>query len=67
MKENIGTFFTIIGVVGIMFFGYQYYMGIESFKIYYTDITISTEDYTAIIISAAVMVVGILITRFNFR
>lgn len=67
MKENIGTFFTITGVVGIMFFGYQYYMESESFRVFGTDITIATGDYTHIITSAVVLIIGILISRFNLR
>ncbi|MEX0721596.1 MAG: hypothetical protein WD059_13070 [Balneolaceae bacterium] len=67
MKEKIGLLLTITGLVGVMFYGYQYYQQSSSFEVFGTGIFISTGDYTPIIIAAIVMVSGILLSRLNIR
>ncbi|MDZ7808388.1 MAG: hypothetical protein U5K71_14950 [Gracilimonas sp.] len=67
MKESIGRILTIGGVLGIIYYGWQYYEESESFEAFGADFAISTGDYNHIIISAVVMLVGIIVTKVNFR
>lgn len=67
MKETIGRILMIGGVLGVVYYGYQYFQDSESFEAFGADVAVSTGDYTPIIISAVVMLVGIVITKFNFR
>ncbi len=67
MKDTIGRILAIGGVLGIIYFGWQYYEESESFEAFGADIAVSTGDYTPIIISAVVMLVGIIITKLNFK
>jgi hypothetical protein len=67
MKDTIGRILAIGGVLGIIYFGWQYYEESDSFEAFGADIAVSTGDYTPIIISAVVMLVGIIITKLNFK
>lgn len=67
MKETIGRIITIGGVLGIVYYGYEYFQDSESFEALGADVAVSTGDYTPIIISAVVMLAGIVITKFNFK
>lgn len=67
MKKTIGKILTIGGVLGIVYYGYEYFQDSESFEAFGADVAVSTGDYTPIIISAVVMLAGIVITKFNFR
>ncbi|MFD2531391.1 hypothetical protein [Gracilimonas halophila] len=67
MKETIGRILMIGGVLGVVYYGYQYFQDSESFEAFGADVAVSTGDYTPIIISAVVMLAGIVITKFNFR
>lgn len=67
MKETIGRILMIGGVLGLVYYGYQYFQNSESFEAFGADVAISTGDYTPIIISAVVMLVGVVITKLNFK
>lgn len=67
MKETIGSILTVGGLLGIIYYGYQYYQDSESFEAFGADVAVSTGDYTPIIVSAVVMVVGIAITKLNVK
>lgn len=63
MKQTIGSILSIGGLLGILYYGYRYFEESESFELLGADVAVSTGDYVPIIISALVMVVGILIYR----
>lgn len=67
MKKTIGGMLTAGGLIGIIYFGYQYLQDSESFEAFGADVAISTGDYTPIIISAVVMVAGIVISKLNLK
>lgn len=67
MKETIGRILMIGGVLGIIYFGWQYYQESETFEVLGADIGVSTGDYTPIIASAVVMLIGIIIAKVNFK
>lgn len=63
MKQTLGGILSIGGLIGVIFFGYQYLDESESFELLGADVAVSTGDYVPILISLIVLVVGILIYR----
>tara|TARA_R110000868_G_scaffold235273_8_gene489099 strand:+ start:5789 stop:5986 length:198 start_codon:yes stop_codon:yes gene_type:complete len=63
MKKTIGGLLTGGGLLGVIYFGFQYFQDSESFEAFGADVAISTGDYVPILISAAIMLVGIVISR----
>ncbi|WP_340104237.1 hypothetical protein [Rhodohalobacter sp. 8-1] len=63
MKKAIGGILSIGGLVGVIYYTYQYMQDSESFSALGADVAISTGNWVPIVISALVMVVGILLTR----
>ncbi len=61
MKRTIGGILSAAGLIGIIYFGYQYLQETESYDVLGADVTVSTGDYIPIIISAVVLVVGLVI------
>ncbi|WP_020403907.1 hypothetical protein [Gracilimonas tropica] len=67
MKKTIGSILTAGGLLGVIYFGYQYFQESESFEAFGADVAISTGDYTPIIISAVVMIAGIVVSKLNIK
>ncbi|MEQ8525214.1 hypothetical protein [Gracilimonas sp.] len=67
MKKTVGSILTAGGLIGIIYFGYQYFQDSDSFEAFGADVAISTGDYTPIIISAVVMIAGIVISKLNVK
>lgn len=67
MKDKIGRILAIGGALGMVYYGYLYYEESESFEAFGADVAVSTGDYTPIIISAVVMLAGVVITKLNFK
>ncbi len=63
MNRTIGGILSIAGIIGIIFFGFQYLQDSESFSIFGADIAVSTGDYVPILVSVIVLVVGLFIYR----
>jgi hypothetical protein len=63
MKKTIGSILSIGGLIGVLFYAYQYMQASESVSVLGADIAVSTGNWVPIVISALVMVVGILLTR----
>lgn len=67
MKDKIGRILAIGGALGMVYYAYLYYEESESFEAFGADVAVSTGDYTPIIISAVVMLAGVVITKLNFK
>lgn len=65
MRKVIGGILTAAGLVGIIYFGYMYFQDTESFEALGADVAVSTGDYTPIIISAVVLILGIIIGKLK--
>ena len=65
MNQTIGSILSIAGLLGIIFFGYQYMADTESFSLFGADIAVSTGDYIPIVISAIVLIVGLVVYRLK--
>lgn len=63
MNQTLGSILSIVGLIGVIFFGYQYMADTESFQIFGADIAVSTGDYVPILISVIVLVVGLFLYR----
>ncbi len=62
MNRTIGGILSAAGIIGIIYFGYQYFQDSEHFDVFGAEVTVSTGDYVPIIISAVVLLAGILIS-----
>ncbi|MFA6770218.1 MAG: hypothetical protein WCR71_03500 [Bacteroidales bacterium] len=60
--KTVGIILTIIGIIGILVFGIQAINNTDSFTIFGVDIAVSQADWTPVIISFVVTVVGLAVT-----
>ena len=65
MKKVIGGIMALAGLAGTIFYTMEYLDDSESFEVLGADVAVSTGDYVPIIISAAVLVIGLLVTRMK--
>lgn len=63
MKRTIGSILAAGGLLGLIYFGYQYYQNSESFEAFGAEVAVSTGDITPVIISGVVVVVGLVVAR----
>lgn len=63
MMKNIGKILTAGGLVGVLYFGYMYIQDSNSFEAFGADVAVSTGDYVPILISAIVLLIGVVISR----
>jgi ABC-type spermidine/putrescine transport system permease subunit II len=59
--KSIGTILAAVGAIGTILFGIQAAQDSESFSFLGMDVAVSTANWTPVIISAVVLVVGLLI------
>lgn len=67
MKKTIGGILAAGGMLGVIYYSYEYFQDSDSFEAFGADVAISTGDYTPIIVSAVVMLAGIVIAKLNFK
>ena len=63
MKKTIGQILGAGGLIGVIYYGYMYFQDSESFEAFGADVAVSTGNYVPVLISAVVMLAGILISR----
>lgn len=63
MKQTLGSILSIGGLIGVIFFGFQYLDDSESFSLFGADIAVSTGDYIPILISLFILIIGVVIYR----
>lgn len=61
MKKGIGIFLTLAGLVATIITGMNALDQSESFSVFGADVVISQADYTPVIISAVVLIVGVVL------
>ena len=59
--KTIGIILAIIGAIGTLVFGIQALQDSESFSLLGVDVAVSTANWTPVIISAVVLVVGLVL------
>jgi hypothetical protein len=63
MKQTLGSILSIGGLIGVLYFGYQYLDDSESFELLGADVAVSTGDYVPVLISLIILIVGVVIFR----
>lgn len=63
MKQTLGGILSIGGLIGVIFFGYQYMQDSESFSVLGADVAVSSGDWVPILISLIVLIVGVVIYK----
>jgi hypothetical protein len=61
MQRILGILLFIIGAVGAIITGLRAYESTESFKIFGAQVTVSDADWTPVIISGAVAIIGLVL------
>ena len=67
MQQTIGSILSIGGLIGVIFFGFQYLDDSESFSVLGADVAVSTGNYVPIIISLIVLIIGVVVYRSDKR
>ncbi len=63
MKRITGIILTVSGLAGVIYYGIEYLEDSDSFSVLGTDVAVSTGNYTPILISLVVMLIGLLLIR----
>ena len=61
IMKALGIILTIIGLIGVIFFGMQAANNSESFSLLGMDVAVSSANWTPVIVSGVVTIIGILI------
>ncbi|SNS49935.1 hypothetical protein SAMN05421640_0406 [Ekhidna lutea] len=61
--KTIGLILTILGLAGTVFYGMQAIQNSESFSFLGMDVAVSSADWTPVIISAVVLIVGLFLRK----
>ncbi len=59
----LGVIILVIGLVGLVFFGIEALNQSESFSLFGVDVAVSSANWTPVIVSAVVAVIGFVIMR----
>ncbi|NEN24701.1 hypothetical protein G3O08_14435 [Cryomorpha ignava] len=59
----VGIILLVLGIIGCIIFGIQAIGDSESFSIFGADIAVSKANWTPLIISAVVLIIGAFMTR----
>lgn len=61
MSRTIGIILTLVGLIGTIIFGIQAAQDSETFSFLGLDIGVSTANWTPVIVSVIILVVGIVV------
>jgi NO-binding membrane sensor protein with MHYT domain len=59
----VGIILLVLGIVGVVIFGLEAMNDSESFSILGADIAVSKADWTPLIISAVILIIGAVLSR----
>ena len=59
--RKVGLLILLIGLAGLIYFGYQAMQASESFNILGVDVAVSNADWTPVIFSGVVFIVGFIL------
>lgn len=65
--KTLGIILAILGAVGTIIFGIQAIEDSESFSILGMDIAVSTANWTPVIVSAVILIIGLVLTTRGKR
>lgn len=61
--KALGIILAILGGIGTVVFGMQAMQDLESFKLFGMDVAVSTADWTPVIVSVVMLVIGVVMSR----
>lgn len=61
--KNLGFILLVIGLIGVAYFGYEAYQSTASVSAFGANVTVSKGNWTPVILSALVAVVGYVFTK----
>ena len=67
MKKTVGIVLLIIGLVGTIVFGIQAINDSDSFNLLGIDVAVSSANWTPLIVSGIILVIGILMAGSKSR
>ncbi len=59
----LGVIILVIGLVGLVFFGIEAFNDSESFSLFGMDVAVSSANWTPVIVSGVVAIIGLFIMR----
>ena len=59
--KNVGIVLLILGIIGVVYFGIQAINASESFSILGAEVAVSSANWTPVIVSGVVLVIGVII------
>lgn len=63
--KKIGLVLLIIGIIGLVYFGIEAYQDSESFSVVGVDVAVSKADWTPVIVSGVITVIGAVLMIFS--
>jgi hypothetical protein len=61
--KALGIILAVLGGIGTLMFGIQAMQDSESFSLFGMDIAVSTANWTPVIISVAMLIIGVVLSR----
>lgn len=61
--KTVSQVLIILGIIGTIYFGYQAYQDSESFNVLGANVSVSSADWTPVIVSVILLVVGLILRR----
>ncbi len=63
----LGIVLLVVGIIGLAYFGYEALQESESVEVLGADIAVSTANWTPVIVSGAVALIGLIILAIRKR
>lgn len=63
MKQSVGRVLTVLGLIGTIYFGIEAIQNSESFSFLGLDVSVSSANWTPLIISVTVLALGLIVSR----
>jgi hypothetical protein len=62
--KHLGSIIAVAGLVGMVYYGYEYMQDSETFSVLGVDVAASTGDYVPILISGIVFLGGLVLRKY---
>jgi len=59
--KKVGIGLLVVGLIGVIYFGYEAMQASESFNVLGVDVAVSEANWTPVIFSGVVLVIGIIL------